>query len=527
MRNEDQKEESNEQHLLSDKRAIKKHVHKVNKFTEEDKKNEGVSKHTSQSSLLVDSVNESCELWHDSDLVAYITFVQGTFAGVHYENWPLDSKGFHEWLARQAYTELGFTPSREVINSVCNALAGRAKFDGKEYKVFRRVAYHERGYLIDLCNDNWSAIFVTSTGYNLVESPPVKFIRSKTMRSLPMPVQGGDINELWGLINIPEEDRLLVLAWILESFRENTPYLILELIGEQGSAKSTTQKLIRGLVDPNRVALRAAPKCREDIFVAAANGHLISLENLSGISSDISDALCTICTGGGMSSRKHYTNQEESLIESKNPIILNGIGEIITKPDLLDRAIVIALPIIKERKTEIELLSKFEEAVPRIMGALFNLFVGALKELPNVKIPSDQLPRMSDFAYLGEALNIHLGDRPGQFIHKYTQQRQDAIRRTIDASPVATACVRYLEYSQHEGTVGKLYEKLSAVMENSQLEKNEYWPKSPRGLGNSLRRLAPALRQLGIECSIESKPRRDGVHCLLKKMKSEEVEVIV
>ena len=37
----------------------------------------------------------------------------------------------------------------------------------------------------------------------------------------------------------------------------------------------------------------------------------------------------------------------------------------------------------------------------------------------------------------------------------------------------------------------------------------EAWPKTPKGLGDSLRRLAPGLRQIGIEC--KSAPKSHGL----------------
>ena len=62
--------------------------------------------------------------------------------------------------------------------------------------------------------------------------------------------------------------------------------------------------------------------------------------------------------------------------------------------------------------------------------------------------------------------------------------------------------------------IGKLNERLQAKF----LEQGEYWPRSPKGLADSLRRAAPALRQLGIHLSVAIKPKRDGVHCELRKM---------
>ena len=37
-------------------------------------------------------------------------------------------------------------------------------------------------------------------------------------------------------------------------------------------------------------------------------------------------------------------------------------------------------------------------------------------------------------------------------------------------------------------------------------------PRSPRGLGDALRRLSPALRSIGIHVSIDPQRKKDGIH---------------
>ena len=80
--------------------------------------------------------------------------------------------------------------------------------------------------------------------------------------------------------------------------------------------------MIRKSIDPNKVDLRAAPKKVEDIFVNAANNHLVSYNNLSKITIDCSDALCSLSTGGGYATRQLYTNSDEVAIDMPNNQIL-------------------------------------------------------------------------------------------------------------------------------------------------------------------------------------------------------------
>ena len=54
------------------------------------------------------------------------------------------------------------------------------------------------------------------------------------------------------------------------------------------------------------------------------------------------------------------------------PIILNGIEDVITRPDLADRAIFLTLPPVREeqRRAEKEIWRDFELTQPHILGAL-------------------------------------------------------------------------------------------------------------------------------------------------------------
>ncbi len=451
-----------------------------------------------------------CTLWHDADNVAFASYEVGD----HREHWRVESSGFRDWLAFLAHSEMGTAPSSEVLKACTNALAGTAKFKGEQHAPALRVAETTDGYWIDLGDADWRAILITDSGWSMVAHPSVKFIRTKTTRPLPEPARGGDVAALWSLVNVPEGERLLVLAWILESLRAGRPYPLLELTGEQGSAKSSAQRILRSFIDPSEVALRGRPKTVEDIFVAAANSHLISYENLSRLSNDQSDALCTVCTGGGYSARQLFTNGEESVLKAHAPVVLNGISPVVLRPDLLDRTVSVSLPVITHRLTEDEIDRQVAEWAPGIFGGLLALFVDTLRMLPRVQIAAHDLPRMADFCRLGEAMSRALGHRDGTFVEIYTAHRREAISRTLEASPIAQAIAAFVERGgNHHGPVNQLLARLNEL--KPEHEREDYWPRSPKGLADALRRYAPALRQVGIKVTIETTRRKDGVYCHL------------
>jgi hypothetical protein len=171
------------------------------------------------------------------------------------------------------------------------------------------------------------------------------------MQPLPMPLPGGTVGTLKSFLNVKsDEDFVLAVAWILATLRDYGPYPILALAGEHGSAKSSFSSILRLLCDPNTAPLRALPREDRDLFIAASNGHVLSFDNISGLPAWISDTLCRLATGGGFATRTLYSDQDETLFDSSRPIILNGIEDIVTRPDLADRSLFLTLEPIFGRR---------------------------------------------------------------------------------------------------------------------------------------------------------------------------------
>ena len=70
------------------------------------------------------------------------------------------------------------------------------------------------------------------------------------------------------------------------------------------------------------------------------------------------------------------------------PIVLNGIEDVVTRPDLADRAIFLNLEAIAEepRKPEAEILRAFISAQPVILGALLDGVATGLRQLPRLQL---------------------------------------------------------------------------------------------------------------------------------------------
>ena len=126
------------------------------------------------------------------------------------------------------------------------------------------------------------------------------------------------------------------------------------------------------------------------------------------------------------------------MFEGARPILLNGIDDFITRPDLADRAISLVLQPIPEnqRRPEAELWTRFEAELPRLLGALLDGIVEGIRRLPETRLKN--LPRMADFALWATACETAYWPA-GTFMAAYAENRDGAVEGMIDADPIAAA----------------------------------------------------------------------------------------
>jgi hypothetical protein len=349
-------------------------------------------------------------------------------------------------------------------------------------------------------------IEVTAEGWSVITDPPVRFVRSRSIRPLPIPERGGSLDGVVRLLNIREpKDILLAQAWLIGLFQPHGSYPVLILGGEQGAAKSTTAGMLKRVVDPSGAPLRSPPRSIKDLMVGAANSHVLAFDNISHVPPWLSDAICRIATGGGLSDRALYTDDEESLLEAKRPVILTGIGEIATRSDLLDRGILLDLPPIPEekRRTEEDVTRAFEMEHAHALGAILDAVSAGLRNLPNVE--PRPWPRMADFAKWVVACAPGIGVPPEAFLKAYAANRAGANAIALDSSAVAGAVIRLVELGTFEGTATDLLRRLEK--QESASAGDLEWPRNGKGMTEALKRCAPNLRASGVEIDIQRTAR--------------------
>jgi hypothetical protein len=424
---------------------------------------------------------------------------------------PINSKPFRHWLTGLYYRQTKKPPGTEVVNQVLGTLEAQARYDNPTRQAPVRVAEINDAICIDLANDAREAVVIQKGQWEILEAESIPFYRPKGMAALPRPVPGGNLADLRELINVAsDEDWLLLLAWLTMAFRPRGPYPVLCLHGEQGSGKSTFGRMLRSLVDPNTCPLRSEPRKEDDILIAASRSWVLAYDNLSHLPEWLSDALCRISTGGGISKRQLYTDDDEVLLTASRPVILTSIADLATRGDLLSRCLLIRLPAMgaKSRLTEKELWEKFEQLRPRLLGCLLDAVARAHANEDDVV--EQELPRMADFARWSLAAEPALPQCEVKFLDAYRRNLGEGERVSLEESALVKPLQQLLSTGAWTGQASELLEALAKSAGIDLTKKPEGWPRNGRALGSTLRRLSPALRNNGIQIEFPDKGGRAG-----------------
>lgn len=453
------------------------------------------------------------ELWRDEEGTAYATVsVDG-----HRENYPLASQAFTRWLIGQyaeRYQQMidkKWVPGcvgRDTLHSALATLDAIAR--KTEYKTAIRVAGHQGRVYIDIGDRDWRVIEVDAEGWRVVDTCEVRFIRPKGLLPLAFPEKGGRIDDLRRFINTgSDEDFRQVVSFIVGVFCPHGPYAILNTAGAAGSAKSTLARVIKKLTDAGIVDVRMRPKDPDDLVRAAKNSWLTAYDNLSYLDENMADCLCQIATGAGISKRTLYTNMDETLAWVRRPQMINGINELALRGDLADRCVTISLAPIKERKTEKVFWAEFDEAAPRILGAILDGVSCALRRQDSVS--TETPPRMADHALWAEAAGEAFGWEPGQILRETLAAQNASVETVLEADAVAKA-IRDLmgdRTKTWKGTASELYNELLLLVDDDVRRDKKRWPVDPTRLSGRMTRILPQMGTIGfqIERTLERDPR--------------------
>ncbi len=469
---------------------------------------------------------------------------------------PVHSNKFKTWLSYLMYEKEQKSPGRDAVNSACSTLMGKCLKEGKEYTLYNRVAPAEDGIWLDMCDENWRAIKITKDGWEIVDNPPILFRRYSHQKALCTPVKPStDLeaaqNALKLLdhvnIKIDKEDNdsksveiveATKLAVICTSISYLIPVIahpIMVVYGPQGAAKSYLHKIVRRTIDPSITELLTLPHDDNEIIQQLDHNWCCFYDNLTFLSSSVSDVFCRAATGSGFSKRELYSDDDDVIYSFKRCVGLNGINPAARKGDLLDRSMLVPVTKIdvKNRKTEAEVDAEFEKDKDLILGGFLSVLSLALKKYSEVKLNGYQ--RLADFHRYGCAISLALGKTAEDFTKAYESKVESQTDEALNAEPVGIAMLNFCEkwfaldgekkplHDKWEGTPATLYQQVTYQAECMGI-KTDYrspWPKAPNAFTRKLNEIVPALLRKNFDILIrEGTPRKViitfGTQSLLK-----------
>ena len=244
------------------------------------------TKKTSQATQILSMLEDKKYEFFHSDSRVYTTFP----VHEHFETWPIRRKGFKQRVAYQFYLTNGKTPGSQALQDALTTIEGKAIYESTQQDVHLRIGGSEEEIYIDLCNDNWETIHITSEGWDIVPHGSVKFIRGVGMLPLPIPKRGGSLDKLRPFINVSsDDDWRLFIGWLVNAIRPTGPQLGMQLDGEQGTGKTTVSDILKTLIDPNIAGKRSEPRDIRDLMIAARSNRILAFDNLSGLPVWLSD----------------------------------------------------------------------------------------------------------------------------------------------------------------------------------------------------------------------------------------------
>ncbi len=456
----------------------------------------------SQAEALLEIALNEAEIFRDKDDEPFAIIETKRGARLTYR---LNSTTFRSWISARHYEIHGrMVSSSSAFASVLDTLRG-SLMGQPAREIYTRIAHLDGRIIYDLGDESGRAVEITPEGWTVCDVPPVAFIRPKGMRPQVEPQRGGCANELRELLNVETEDDFkLTLGFTIGFFQPEGAKSHLAFLGEQGTAKTATTKTIRTILDPNDAPTRSEPREIGDLIVGAKNNAILGFDNLSHIPQWFSDTLCRFSTGSGDGKRKLYVDDEEVIFAFKRSVIFNAITDVATKPDLLDRTILIELPVLAEgkRRRESNLDRDFAQSRPLILGALFDAVAQGLGRLSTVEVKN--LPRMADFAAWVEACAPGLGWEEGEFLEIYRKNRASTTDSAAEISTLISFIVELWTTKAEppfEGSPNELLELLNraakpnyAAGDATDIRAAKDWPKDAASLGRTLKRFAPIMR---------------------------------
>lgn len=440
--------------------------------------------------------NISFKFFQDDMKDTYVIYQEG---GI-FEIRNIKSEDFISYITGLYIESIGGITTKDTIKTIIDSMPHFLGLKGKLPKIplATRVGMANNKFYYDFCNDGWDICEIDEMGWRVRKQDFPLFRRNNGQNEQCFPEDENCFEEIFNLVNISEKDQILFAVTLVSYFIPEIAHPILMFSGRPGVSKTTTHTIVKSLIDPTVVMGQSLPKDGKDLLIQWKSQYVLFYDNISSLSSSISDILCRGVTGEGASNRKLYTDSDEVYTNLRRCFLINGISQPGTKPDLMQRTVLVELePITKEqRKTEKEIFDNFNKLKPKIIGSIFNIITRAMSFKNTIKL--ENTPRLADFAIWGEAISRAIGFPENAFLDSLLERQDKQETETADFDPLFTALTSLLssdELGSIEGTSTFIFNK---IKENVTYGDLKYLPHSPGGLGGKLKSMKDIYEKNGI-----------------------------
>lgn len=448
--------------------------------------------------ILKDIEEEQHIFYHDRSETPYVSVINDGIRQ-YMEVYGNDYKKYIRYMFYDRYQK---AVPKDALQRVLDTLAVKAQIEGKEITVAYRCAYHEGKIFYYLADREQTVICIDEEGYSVIAESPVPFIKKQNMSEQVLP-QESDISlrklgmRYWKFAT--KEDRILHWVLLATRFISEGSQPLIYYFGDRGSAKSTSMKMDKMIVDPSEIDIKALPKNIADVIASVTNQYMVCFDNVSQISDELSNIFCIVATHGYYSKRKLYSNNEECAVKLNARVSFSGITNLSTKPDLIDRLVCLKLNRIdsSDRRTEDEIMGSFKIDLPYILDGIFRTLSRAIPIYENLNLK--HLPRMADFAKWGYAIAEALGYGGDRFMKIYEKNQNELLENMVSEDAVITVLIEMLKKRHYfKGKVTDLLSILTTMAEDMNLDIRVGWARDASTLSRRLYESQSVLSMFGV-----------------------------
>ena len=410
----------------------------------------------------------------------------------------------------------GLNSSERIYKYVVHELLTHTLKHGERINVYRFVHYKADSNVLYMPNYADQIYRISIGGIDLVDNGTDGVLFVSDSRYQPLEMVNGigqdDRSVLFETLiqsinydcqNLSDgECACAVLFWLLSMcFPELLPTKpILAFIGEKGSGKSMTLRLVGKVLFGKSFDVTPLPNKADDFDAAVTNAPFVALDNADSKCEWLEDRLATVATGGVIKRRKLYSNNTLVEIPSRCNLAITARTPRFRRDDVSDRLLIVRVERIETFRSERSIIEHMMNNRDRIYTELMLVLKDVLAALEATREETFEVDfRMADFGEFCLRLASHLGlaDECRELLTKIVREQTEF---TLEGEPFVDQLIKWTE--QNEMTWVDAQQLSDGMAELSGDKRYSYGSKS---IGQRLKNLK---HELSHDIEIYERPAR-------------------